>query len=262
MRVKDKKIIVTGAGAGIGRELALELIKRGAMVAALDMNREGLEKTRELADSDKLFTYVVNITDDKGLEEFKLRVLNEIGEVDAIINNAGIIQPFIHVNELAMADINRVMDVNFYGPVKLIKMFLPGLKNRSEAHVVNVSSMGGFFPFPGQTVYGASKAALKIFTEGMYAELLNTNVRVTIVFPGAIATEISKNSGVEIASAGNSKMKMTSPKDAAMQIINGMEKDAFQVYVGSDAKMMNVMYKISPKRAIKFINKMMAGMNK
>lgn len=262
MKVKDKKIIVTGAGNGIGRELVLELLKRGATVAALDMNKEALSETRDLANSDKLFTYEVNITDDQGLEAFKLRVMNEMGDIDGIINNAGIIQPFVHVDQLAMNDINRVMDVNFYGPVKLIKMFLPSLLNRPEAHIVNVSSMGGFFPFPGQTVYGASKAALKIFTEGMYAELLDTSVRVMIVFPGAIATNITKNSGIEMSTTGDTKMKMTSPSSAALQIINGMEKDAFQVYVGSDAKMMNMMYKLSPKRAIKFINKMMAGMNK
>jgi len=265
MKVKDKKIVVTGGGAGIGRELVLQLLKRGATVITLDINKEGLNKTKELANSEKLFTYVVDMSNYDSLKNFKTECFKNHGVVDGLINNAGIIQPFVNVNALDDKTVDKVMDVNFYGPVNLTRLFLNELLARPEGHVVNVSSMGGFFPFPGQTIYGSSKAAIKLFTEGLYSELLNTKVKVTVVFPGAVATDIAKNSNAMSEEstkekASSSNMKMTSPQDAAMQIIDAMEKDKFQVYVGADSKMMNFMYKVMPKKAIKFIKEKMKDM--
>ncbi len=264
MKVNGKRIIVTGAGGGMGRELALQLLAKGAYVAALDISEKGLEVTKEKANnSDHLTLHVVDVTNDDSLNKFKEDYFSKHSVVDGLINNAGIIQPFINVDKLDMDMINRVMNVNFYGPLKLTKLFLPELLKRPEAHIANVSSMGGFFPFPGQTVYGASKAAIKLFTEGLYAELLNTNVHVTVIFPGAIATDIAKNSNVDLGmDASSSKIKMLAADEAARQMIKGIEKNKFKIYVGSDSKMMNLMYKFNDKSAIKFINKMMQVSNK
>jgi len=187
-------------------------------------------------------------------------IIKKHKHVDGLINNAGIIQPFIKVNDLDYSKINLVMNVNFYGPLNMIKVFLPHLLERTEAHIVNVSSMGGFFPFPGQTIYGASKAAVKLLTEGLYAELLDSNVNVTVVFPGAVETDIAKNSNAEINTPTDGKqssIKMLAPDKAAEIIVSGMEKNKFQIYAGRDSKMMHFMYKLSPKRAIKMISKMM-----
>ncbi len=259
MKVNGKRIIVTGAGGGIGREITLQLLSKGAYVAALDINEQGLNITKEKANnSDHLTLHVVNIADDASLNKFKEEYFEKYSVVDGLINNAGIIQPFINVDKLDMDTINRVMNVNFFGPLKLTKLFLPELLKRPEAHIANVSSMGGFFPFPGQTIYGASKAAIKLFTEGLYSELLNTNVHVTVIFPGAIATDIAKNSNVDLGmDTSGSKIKMLSPEKAADQIIKGIEKNKFKLYIGSDSKMMNLMYKFNDNAAIKFINKMM-----
>ncbi len=264
MKVNEKKIIVTGAGAGIGKALTLQLLAKGAYVAALDINEAALKKLKEEAqNSEKLSLHVVDITNEELLNNFKVEYLNIHGVIDGLINNAGIIQPFINIDKLDYEVINRVMNINFYGPLKLTKLFLPELLNRPVGHIVNISSMGGFFPFPGQTIYGASKAALKLFTEGLYAELLKTNVRVTIVFPGAIATDIASNSNVVINTPTNTKSyKMLSASKAAQIIINGIEKDKFKLYVGSDSKIMNLMYKINDKAAIKMINKKMQDMVK
>jgi short-subunit dehydrogenase len=120
------------------------------------------------------------------------------GVVDGLINVAGIIRPFVKLNELDYDVIQRVINVNLYGTIHMVKAFLPHLLERPVAHIANVSSMGGFLPVPGQTIYGASKAAVKLMTEGLYAELLDTNVGVSVVFPGAVATEITSNSGVEM----------------------------------------------------------------
>ncbi|MDD3187327.1 MAG: SDR family oxidoreductase [Bacilli bacterium] len=258
MKVKNKKIVVTGAGSGIGRELTLQLTKKGAYVIAVDINENNLNETIKLANSSSIDTYVLDVSNKILIENFVRDCLSKHEYIDGLINNAGIIQPFTTVNELDEITINRIMNVNFYGPLNLVQLFLPSLLKRKEGSIVNVSSMGGFFPFPKQTIYGASKAAIKLFTEGLYAELIDTNISVTVVFPGAIATNIAANSNVSVKTDGSaSTYKMTSANKAASEIIKAIEKKKFQLYIGSDSKMMNFMYKMSPKRAIKMISKKM-----
>ena len=257
MKLKDKKVLITGAGSGIGKELVKQLLKIGSYVVAVDINTNNLNKLKEELNNNKLSIYTLDVSDSDAINKFKDIYLKEEKSIDCLINNAGIIQPFINIDKINDEIINRIMKVNFYGPLNLTRIFLPELFKRNEAHIVNISSMGGFFPFPGQTIYGASKAALKLFTEGLYAELLNTNIKVTIVFPGAVATDIVKNSNVEINS-GNSSYKALPADRAASIIIKSIEKNKFQVFVGSDSKIMNFMYKFNAKSAINYINKMMA----
>ncbi len=265
MKVKDKTIVVTGGGNGIGRELVLNLLEKGAHVAAVDINEKALEETVQLAGdrSGKLSTHVLDITDKKDVEAFPEKLLAKYGEVDGIINNAGIIQPFIKINELDYDAINRVFNVNFWGTMYMTKSFLPHLLKRPEAHVVNVSSMGGFLPVPGQSIYGAAKAAVKLMTEALYAELKDTNVKVTVVFPGAIGTNISVNSGVNIKNSGDaesSKFNPMPPAKAAGIIVAGMEKNKFRVLVGNDSKTMNRLYRFNPKFATGFIARQMKSL--
>ncbi len=260
MKVNNKVIVVTGAGSGMGRALVLALLKRGARVAAADLNEATLNETVELAGPqwDKVSRHVVNVSDRAAVEALPAAVIAAHGAVDGLINNAGIIQPFVRLNELQYDAIDRVLNVNLYGVIYMTKAFLPHLLTRPAAHIVNVSSMGGFFPVPGQSLYGASKAGVKLLTEGLFSELTETNVRVTVVFPGAIATNISQNSGVVIAAPAAAddaaqSFPTTSAEDAAQIILNGIENDAFQVYIGNDAKMMNWLYRLSPKRATRFM---------
>ena len=267
MKVKNKVIAVTGGGNGMGREMVLNLLTRGAKVAAIDINESFLQETSKLA-GDKignLSTHLVDITDKAAVEKLPAIIIACHGAVDGIINNAGIIQPFVRINQLDFTAIERVMNVNFYGSLFMIKTFLPYLLNRPEAHLVNVSSMGGFLPVPGQSVYGASKAAIKLLSEALYAELINTSVKVSVVFPGAIGTNITKNSGVDIPvnqerQPENSKIKTLSADAAAQQIIDGMEKNKVRIYVGSDSKMMNFLYRLNPGYATRFIAKQMKSL--
>lgn len=136
---------------------------------------------------------------------FANKVVAEHGHVDGIINNAGIIQPFVDLNDLGMDRIERVLNINFYGTLYMVKAFLPFLLERPEAHIVNVSSMGGFLPVPGQSIYGASKAAVKLMTEALHSELKGTNVSVSVVIPGGIATDIKKNSDIQYKTETNDK---------------------------------------------------------
>jgi short-subunit dehydrogenase len=259
MRVQGKTIVVSGAGNGIGRELVLLLLKKGARVAAVDVNETALKETAVLAGDNqgRLSTHVIDITERKAVNALPAAVIKAHGAVDGIINNAGIIQPFVRINDLDYKDIEHVFEVNFWGTVNMTKAFLPHLLQRPAAHIVNVSSMGGFLPVPGQTAYGASKAAVKLFTEGLYSELLETPVRVTTVYPGAIATNISANSGVTFKSdptaTKGKQIKMTAANKAAEIIVDGMEKNRYRVLVGSDAKMMDFLSRLMPERATRMI---------
>lgn len=267
MRAQGKVIAVTGGGNGIGRQVVLELLRRGARVAALDISEQGLAETATLAGANagKLSTHVANITDRAAVEALPAAIIEAHGQVDGLINVAGIIQPFVLLNDLDYTAIERVMNVNFWGTVYMNKTFLPHLLTRPEAHIVNISSMGGFLPVPGQTIYGASKAAVKLMTEGLHSELTDTNVGVTVVFPGAIHTDISKNSGVPMPGEAEmaeqtSKIKMTEPDVAAQIIVDGMEKGAYRVMVGSDAKMMDRLSRWMPERAAAIIYNQMRSL--
>lgn len=266
MQAAGKTIAVTGGGNGIGRELVLNLLGRGARVAAIDISEAGLAETAQLAGdkADRLSTHVANITDREAVEALPSAIIAKHGQIDGLINCAGIIQPFVKVNDLEIAAIERVMNVNFWGLTYMTKTFLPYLLERPSAHIVNVSSMGGFLPVPGQSIYGASKAAVKLLTEGLHSELTETNVGVTVVFPGAIATNISQNSGLDAPSvdeAGDApKFKMTLPADAARIIVDAMEKDAYRVCVGSDSKMMDRLCRLMPERAAGIIYKQMKSL--
>jgi short-subunit dehydrogenase len=267
MKVQNKVIVVTGGGSGIGRELVLNLLSRGASVAAVDINESALQETLELAGdrSDDLSTHIVDITDKDAVANLPKQVISQHGAVDGVINNAGIIQPFVRVDDLDYATIERVMNVDFFGTLYVTKAFLPHLLERPEAHIVNVSSMGGFLPVPGQSIYGASKAAVKLLTEGLRSELMKTNVRVTVVIPGAIGTDIAANSGTDLSLESVSGTKLASikplePSKAAQIIIDGIERNRYRILVGSDSKLMDFVYRVSPKHAAGSVFKLMGSL--
>lgn len=263
MEIKKQNVIVTGAASGLGLELTKQLLNEGANVAAVDINEDNLKKLQLDLNSNRLKTYVVDMGSVESIKKFRENYKKDYSDVDIIINNAGIIQPFVKVENLEDNVINKVMNVNFFGPLNLIRFFMEDLtKDKKEQYIINISSMGGFFPFPGQTIYGASKAALKIFTEGLFAELEKTNVRVMIVLPGAMATNITKNSNVEVSSTENAKsFKMLSPDEGANQIIKAIHKNKFKLFLGSDSKFLRFLYKINSIWAIRFINKKMKNIN-
>lgn len=265
MVVKDKIILVTGAGGGIGGALVEVLLSKGSKVVAVDLRQESLDSLKaNLGDKSRdVSTFALDISDKPSVSALPEKVIASTGQIDGVINCAGIIQPFVKVNDLDYSAIDRVMNVNFYGTLYMTKAFLPYLLKRPEALLVNVSSMGGFLPVPGQSVYGASKAAVKLMTEGLYAEMRDTNVQVNIVFPGATSTDISKNSGVEVPNmpdADTSKIPMISPQECAEIIVKGIEKNKVQIFTGKDSKSMNLLYRLSPVYATNLIAKKMKSL--
>lgn len=265
MKVKDKVFVVTGAGNGIGREVVLGLLARGARVAALDLSEAGLTGTADQANAgDRLTTHVVNVTDRAAVLALPEAIVAAHGQVDGLVNIAGIIHDFKPVTQLTYENIERVMAVNFWGTVNTSKAFLPVLEARPEASLVNVASMGALVPFPGQSAYGASKAAVKLFTEGLIAEHQDTPLRVSVVFPGGIATNIMANSGVAMgkADAAGAAVKLTSPQAAALQIIEAVQTGKPRVTIGGDARMLDRIGRLMPARAIPMIAKKMRDLVK
>ena len=267
MQITDHVFVVTGGGNGIGREVVLALLSRGGRVAAVDRSRKGLDETSALATTaspDRLSTHVVDLTDRAAVEALPEAVREAHGRVDGLVNVAGIIQPFVKFADLEYPQMEKVLAVNLWGVIHTCKAFLPELLARPAACIVNVSSMGALAPVPGQTMYGASKAAVKLFTEGLYAELRETSVAVTVVFPGAVNTGIAQNSGVAVpgmdAAPADLAASMTSAPDAARQIVQGIEKGSYRVVIGKDARGLDRLSRLSPQRATDLIAKKMASL--
>lgn len=264
MKLADKIVVVTGGGSGIGREVVLALLTRGSRVAAVDLREEGLRETAAIAGvGDRLSLHVANVADRAAVEALPDAVVAHHGAVDALVHAAGIIQPFVRLIDLDYDAIDRVLQVNLYGTIHVVKAFLPRLLERPEAHIANVSSMGAFLPVPGQTMYGASKAAVKLMTEGLYSELMDTNVGVSVIMPGAIATNIAANSGVQIeapdpdAKGGSEPL---SASEAARIIVEGIEADRLHILVGRDARMMYLASRAAPRWATRFIHHQMQSL--
>jgi short-subunit dehydrogenase len=266
VKADKKTFVVTGAGSGIGRELTLLLLSKGANVAGVDINPHSLAETGLLAGqrASRFEAIAMDVTNRAAVEgRLPERIRLRFGPVDGVINNAGIIQPFVSLMNLDYAIIERVLNVNLLGTIHVTKVFLPHLIERPEAHIVNLSSMGGFIAVPGQTIYCAAKAAVKLLSEGLASELMDTRVRVTVVFPGAVATNISTNSGID-QPAGQSnaapQINAMPAAEAARIIIGAMERNARDVYVGQDSSMMSKLHRLNPNFATRTIAHRLKGL--
>ena len=271
MQLEGKVFAVTGGGNGIGREVVLGLLRAGSRVAALDLSAEGLAATVAEAEAEgsaaMLTTHPVDVTQRDAVSTLPEQVVTAHGAVDGLVNVAGIIQPFVTVDALTPEQIERVMNVNFWGVVNTCQAFLPHLQARPEAAIVNFASMGALTPVPGQAAYGASKAAVKLFTEALYCELKDGPVAVTIALPGAVETGIAENSGVSLAAPADdtaaseaSSFPRTSAPDAAEAILGALEQGAFRVVIGRDAKFVDRASRLAPRWAADLITRRMQSL--
>jgi NADP-dependent 3-hydroxy acid dehydrogenase YdfG len=250
-----KVAVVTGAGSGIGQALAVELARSGASVAISDVDTEGLAVTEERlkaigapVKADRL-----DVTEREAFELYADAVKAHFGKVNQIYNNAGIaFAGDIEVSQFK--DIEKVMDVDFWGVVNGTKVFLPHLIESGDGHVINVSSVFGLFSVPGQAAYNAAKFAVRGFTEALRQEMLVAGhpVKVTTVHPGGIKTNIARNmtavDGVdkdELAKAFDKKLANTTPEKAARIILEAVRKNKARVLVGPDAKALDLIVRIT-----------------
>src|ERR1700744_2865703 len=250
-----KVAAVTGAGSGIGQALALELGRSGASLAISDVDLEGLAHTDE-----QLTAIGAPVRSDRlGVPErqaFHISAdhINEhYGKVNQIYNNAGIAYTG-DVDITAFKDIERVMDVDFWGVVNGTKAFLPHLSASGDGHVVNVSSLFGLMSVPGQAAYNAAKFAVRGFTEALRQEMvLNREpVKVTSVHPGGIKTAIARNAltaeGVNAEAQRklfDKRLASTTPQRAAEIILDAVRKNKARVLVGPDAKALDLVVRLT-----------------
>ena len=257
MRIADRVFVVTGGGNGMGRQVVLGLARRGARVAAVDLDAAGLTETAELARAAHatISTHIVNVADRDAVAALPDQVTSVHGQIDGLVNIAGVIHRFAPFTDLSADELARIMEVNFWGTVNTCRVFLPILLQRPEANLTNMSSLAALVPFASQTFYGASKGAVKQFSEGLYAELSDTNIHVVTLFPGNVSTNLTGNSGVEMLDSGGRRAPTKTPEEAGEKIVEGIAKDSFRVLVGTDARLLDLFARVSAKRTTRFIAK-------
>ena len=253
-----KVAVVTGAGSGIGQALALELGRSGAKLAISDVDLEGLAVTeaRLKAIGAPVKADRLDVTEREAFELYADAVKAHFGKVNQIYNNAGIAYTG-DVEVSSYKDIERVMDVDFWGVVNGTKAFLPHLMESGDGHVVNVSSLFGIFSVAGQAAYNAAKFAVRGFTEALRQEMVagKRPVKVTTVHPGGIKTAIARNSRVsakenQAATADffDKKLAKMTPERAAEIIVRGILKNKARVLVGLDAHAIHTAAKLAGSR--------------
>jgi NADP-dependent 3-hydroxy acid dehydrogenase YdfG len=249
-----KVAVVTGAGSGIGQALAIELGRSGAKVAISDVDIEGLAQTEEQlkaigapVKSDRL-----DVTEREAFLAYAEAVNEHFGNVNQVYNNAGIaFTGDIEVSQFK--DIERVMDVDFWGVVNGTKVFLPYVIASGDGHIINVSSVFGLFSVPGQAAYSAAKFAVRGFSEALRQEMILARhpVAVTTVHPGGIKTAIARNATAagldpdDLAKLFDKRLARTSPQRAAQVILDAVRKKKARVLVGTDAKLLDLMVRVA-----------------
>jgi NAD(P)-dependent dehydrogenase (short-subunit alcohol dehydrogenase family) len=252
--VTGKVAVVTGAASGIGRALAVELARRGARLAISDVELAGLAETEALvrAEGAQVRCDALDVSQRELVLAYADTVVEHFGTVNLVFNNAGIAFTGT-VEKMSFKDIDRVMDVDFWGVVNGTKAFLPHLIASGDGHVVNISSIFGLFSVPSQSAYNAAKFAVRGFTESLRQEMLNGGlpVKVTCVHPGGIKTNIARNGeqveGLDHDDLASSfdKLARTSPQKAAEVILAGVEKNRARVLIGADAWVLDKLVRLT-----------------
>jgi NAD(P)-dependent dehydrogenase (short-subunit alcohol dehydrogenase family) len=262
--------VVTGAGSGIGRALAIHLAARGAALALCDVNAEQLEVTASRCyGASKVTTHTVDVSKLEAMQEFARAVERDHGGANLVINNAGVALGGTF-EELEISDLHWLMGINFWGVVHGTHAFLPLLKVQPRAHLVNVSSVFGLVAPPGQTAYSSAKFAVRGFTESLRHELqeANSTVRISTVHPGGIKTNIARGSRagakLKISDAQRQqeiaqfeKSFVTTAEAAAERILRGVERDETRILIGQDATILDVLARAFPATYWRILRRLM-----
>jgi len=255
----DKVVVITGAGSGIGRALAVNLAGRGSLLALSDVNEAGLAETVELAKqagAKEVKADGLDVADRAAFKTYAAGVLDHFGRVNVVINNAGVALSG-RVQDLDWKDIDWIIGIDFWGVVHGTKFFLPAIIDSGDGHIVNISSLFGLVSMPDQSFYNAAKYAVRGFTEALREEILidGHKIGVTSVHPGGIKTAVARSarySTKDDASASakffDEKLAKMSPEKAAEIIVKGILKNQARVLVGLDAHVLHNFGKFTGSR--------------
>ena len=264
-------IAITGASSGIGRALAIQLSQQGANIAISDVDADSLATTADdcrAAGAKDVLSTVVNVSKRSQVQAWADEVQQHFGKVNVIINNAGV-NLSACVEKMSYKDFEWVMDIDFWGVVYGSKAFLPHIKNSDWGHIVNISSLFGLIGIPNQSAYNAAKFAVRGFSESLRMELEmdGSNVGVSSVHPGGVKTNIVNSSVIKetlgrqitpdkMKREFNQHLARTTPEQAAMDILQGIEKNRPRVLVGLDARIGDRLQRLMPTGYQKLVKKM------
>jgi short-subunit dehydrogenase len=258
--IRGAAAAVTGAASGIGRALALELAARGCDLALADRDEAGLQATAAEINrlhSQKVTAHRVDVSESRQIEDFAQAAVAGHPGLNIVVNNAGVAL-LGQFNEIDQAQMDWLMNINFWGVVHATRAFLPHLARQREAHIVNLSSIFGIVAPPGQTAYAAAKFAVRGFSEALRHELqmAASPVRLSVVHPGGVATNIVRNSRAGVGVTDNARraqtierfdaIAKTTPAAAALRIILGIEKNQPRILIGNDARFMDLLQRFRP----------------
>mgnify|MGYP001968754027 CR=1 FL=1 len=265
-----KVAVITGAGSGMGRYLAVLLAKAGANVAICEINPTTLAETEEMVKAYpvKVSSHVLDVADKAAIDGLPAQVIDEHGQVDLVFNNAGVTvdSPFEDMSE---QDWDWVININLHGVINGSRAFLPHLKQRPEAALINTSSIFGMITVPNQSVYHTAKFAVRGFTECLAKELKGSNVQIHSVHPGHIGTNIVTNARMntkedkvnpmqemmgKLIGIGSTQEEMADffrnngmhPSRASNIILKGVLKNKSRSFIGADAKLMDLSQRLTP----------------
>ena len=258
--IRGAAAAVTGAAGGIGRALALELAARGCDLALADRDEAGLQAVAaEIVQNHqrKVTVHRVDVGEPTQIEEFALAAIAAHPGLNIVINNAGVAL-LGQFNEIDQAQMEWLININFWGVVRTTRAFLPQLSKQRQAHIVNLSSIFGIIAPPGQTAYAAAKFAVRGFSESLRHELAMaaSPIKLSVVHPGGVATNIARNSRTGIGMTDNARraqsierfdaVAKTTPAAAALRIIEGIEKNQPRILIGNDARLMDLLQRFRP----------------
>jgi NAD(P)-dependent dehydrogenase (short-subunit alcohol dehydrogenase family) len=237
--------------------VAIRLGREGAALVLWDVDETGVKETEALVDgSPRVMTALVDVADRTAVETFARRAIEEMGHVDAIINNAGVTASAT-IEEISYEDFDWILGINLHGVIHGVKSFLPHLRTRPEAHIVNISSINAFLPFPGNGPYNISKYAVQGLSETLMQELLGTKVSVTCVHPGGIKTNIARNARhATLADAEHfDRAARTSADEAARIILRARQRRKRRHFIGIDSKLMQLVKRLLPMTAVAVVGR-------
>jgi short-subunit dehydrogenase len=258
--IRGAAAAITGAASGIGRALALALAARDCDLALADRDDAGLATlAAEIARShpQKVTVRRVDVGEPRQIQDFAQAAIADHPGLNIVVNNAGVAL-MGQFDEIDQAQMDWLMNINFWGVVHGTRAFLPHLAGQREAHIVNLSSIFGIIAPPGQTAYAAAKFAVRGFSEALRHELQTaaSPVRLSVVHPGGVATNIARNSRTGSGMTDNERraqsierfdaVAKTTPKDAALRIIKGIEKNQPRILIGNDARFMDLLQRFRP----------------